>query len=837
MAEVRRYSRRNRIYTEIQPDYTPAAAEAAKQFDQIRKGFDAGIKFLEPAVKQEQTMLGEQEAAEAFENDSFEMRKPFSIRDAAFNKTGERLVTNRAMIELDEGIREAMQRADGSMGRLEGELAKVNGLLEELPDIPGLRTRWMETFERGAVTARRRTTELAERRAIAAQRRAAAEAAAVAEQETARLALMSGNPEELAAAISSGTDALAQFGPRGEFTLNGTTYEADPSRAGVYSAGQLATLSQGMSQQAYELFLRADYERSDSPGEWAREFERTVLSGNAPLPPDRALDLLSTFESKARTDENARIREENRVATELTAAAEERLSPYVTAAENGVPVAMPEDERAELFELVSGNADLTRQVQLQLSAADTIVEMTGMGPTQRIEYIERIQTQAAEDGRIDAEEASQIQLLSSYMTAAKSAITRESVGVTAAEQLFSSGSMPSDEMLAEMSAAARGRPEVERGVATLQDAISLIQSTEGMTGAQRREVLEDIDEQVSRLASRGGEVGLGARLRLDALELAEAHLSELEKLAGSDVTRFASKMGIELEPFPTDADAGPAELVAVIAARTMQVQDAASNFGNDTPVPLSASEQAALGEYMVAAQPSQRVAIVEQLYNSLPRAKANAILDSMGETTPAVRTAARIVDSNKPAVATILSGVGVTLGGDTPTVRATAEANTLGDFLGQLSPAGRTRVMDDAVLYARGRAAREGLTEILLADIEKGIDIALGADQDGVGGIEDLGRFGKAILPTGVSGRDVRNAFMGMQEAEAFDLFNGNMMGADGEAMTTREVQRSIAGFYPDPSDPGRLIPVNDMGEYFRVRGPDGETLASFSIEELLGDG
>lgn len=830
---VRRYSRSARVVTEVQPSYTPPANATKEMFDTAKQGFEAGKKFLRPAVELEQTQRGEREAIEAFEGEEFEMRSPFSIRDAAFNATGERLVTNRAMIDLDEAFRGALKRADGSIRRLEAELSEVEAGMGGLPEIPGLRTRWIETFERGAVTARRQTTELAQRRAAAAARQAAQDAAAAAENEVARLALTAGSPEELAAAISTGQADLAQYGPRGEFTVGGVTYPADPSRQGIYTPRQLETMNTALEREAHELFLRADYERTDSPAQWAEEFERTVLAGESPLPPGQALDMLSRFQSAARSDENARRTQENRVEAQLRDAADNALSPYVTARDNGLMVAMPDEERQALRSSVAGNATVAADLERHFAAADAIVAMNGLNPSQRIEYIEDLNRQFLETPGISPDEAAVVNAVAPYLEAARSAITRETVGVSAAEQMLTSGSVPTPEQLADMRTRAGGNPRLLQSVGVLEEAVAMVEAGNTLSGVEREEWLNTLGSELAELGVEGGRVGAGAQRRVEALEIAQQHFDTIEEMAQKDVTRFAVAQGIALSPMPTEDTAQLPDVAMTIAARVGEVRDATAQFGNEYPVPLSSSEMEAISDWMGNTNNASRIGFMEALDQSLPPAQSEAILNALGVDNPALLAAGRLVSSNPAASRAVLAGIGANVRGVTETNMADAEL-TIQPLLPMLAPAELGRVRQTAEAYARGMAVRRGDSEIKVSDIEEGLDMALGADEDGNGGIEDAGRFGVTIMPTGVSGSDVESALRNMSDDRLTELVGGPVRDIMDREMTARDLfggftAGAVSGLRPLPG--GLYAPLDDNGGFFITdNGP-----LTFSMEDLLG--
>ncbi|AGH15993.1 hypothetical protein DVVG_00007 [Dunaliella viridis virus SI2] len=838
MAEVRRYSRSVRTVTDVQPTYTPAAGAQAETFAQVRSGLQAGIDFLRPAVEQEQTVRGEAEALEAYEANSFEMRSPFSIRDAAFNETGGRLVTNRAMMELDEAVREAVREAGTSMTRLDANMQEIRGRLGELPQVPGLSARWLETYERGLAGGRRVVTARAQAAAAAAHRRAGRQALEVAERGIQTAALTAGSADDVAAAVTEGFDEVVRYGPRGAFTVNGVEYGPDPTRSGLYTADQLSQTREVLTREANTTFLRADLERSEAPGEWVREFEREVLSGNVTwLAPDQALDMLNTFESQARTEEADRVRAETAVQRDLAEAAEERLNPYMIALENGVMASMPQEERDELLTIVGGNPELSQQVQTHLAAADAVVAMSGMGQADRVRYIEDLQQQFVDTPGISAEEAAIINTLAPYLTAARSAITAETVGVTAAERLLNSGGMLSEENIAEMRVAAAGNPTAAQSVDVLADAMTIIQSGEGMTGDQRQAMIDTLETQIARLGTEGGNVGAAAARRLDALDMAADHFTALEEMASSDPVRMAALTGVALTEFPSQENATLPEVAAVIVERVGQISERSAQLGVDTPVPLSQMERELISDWMRDTNNASRIAFMEHLSQGLPRAHAQAILEDLGQDNPPLMAAGHVQASNPAAARAILAGLGATVLGDTPTNRTIAEAPFLPLFnSGMLHPDEMDAARETAIAYARGMAVREGQTEISPHHITEGLDIHFGADADGNGGREDVGHFGVTILPTGMRGRDVEDALRGLDNQGFLDL-TGNRMVRDRNARVIMPAElftgraRNLTVTALMPVDGRIVVPVDAEGGIFLL---DDGTPFTIDLEVLM---
>ena len=808
-------------------------------FDTVKQSFDAGVKFLRPAVEQEQTAIGEQKAVEAFEKGEFEMRKPFSIRDRAYNASGERLVTNKAMIDLDEGFRSVMKSADGNMRKLEAGLQELKGKAGELPQIPGLQTRWLESYERGVATSRRQTTELAERRAVAAARQAAADAAAAAAAETERLALTAGTPEELSAALTSGIDNIAQFGPRGEFEVNGVVYPADPNRQGILTPRQVQNQATALSNSANELFLRADYERSDSPAEWARNFRDQVLDGNSPLSPGKSLSLLNSFEAAARADESRRRAEEKRVEREITDGLNAGLSPYLSAQENGLIVPVPEDVRTDLRAQAAGNPVLATQLEDQLAAADVIAGMQGLGPEERVAYIQGVQTRAIDDGIINTGEAEIINAMAPYLVAAKKQFTRETTGVTASEQALASGSILSDEALNEMVSAANasGNTKLIESAQVIAEAQEFLKTGQELTGVQREEFLNNIGATYEELMAEGEAKGADVQRQLRALDFAQKHIATPTRLAEKEPVIFAAKQGIALQPFPTQEEATLPEVADMIVARIGTAGEAFAQYGNDLPVPLSQSELEGISDWMKGTNNASRIGFIETLNASLTPEHSEAVLERLGVDNPELMAAGQVSRSNPAASRAILAGIGATVSGDTKTNRSVAELQIRPiTSQGFLPPDEVERVGDIASMYARGIAAREGRSEATVADLERGYDIAMGADENGNGGIEDTGAYGVTVLPTGVKGGDVEDRLWRLGEDRWQELAGGAITDGSGRPISAERLFgtrfRSGAVTSLKPLGDGQFVPLDIEGGFFMT--PNGPL--TFTLEDIFDE-
>jgi hypothetical protein len=840
---VPRYSRSNRVLTEVNQSYEPAEFAArlkvhpprdsakAQMWGHIKSGFDAVQKYIEPGVIQEQTLLGERQAVDDFEAGSYNQRNGLTIRSQAYNATGERLITNRASRELSEGLDRALRESNGSMRALEANLQALQGeIFGSLPEIPGLRSRLAENFDTGVAAARRRVTQIAASRARAANARAAREAAAVATEEVTNAAFMAASPEELASVLSGGVEALVQHGPRHEFTVNGVTYPADASRSGQYSEGQLESTITDLTQESTELFLRADYERSETPALWAQDFEEAVLSGESGLPPDRALSLLNTFQSAAYTDENRRLAAERDERRAIETAVEQGLAPYVTAAENGVVVTIPQEDRARILAATQGNPELVAEVNRRFAAADLIVELNGMDPATRAAAIEaQISAIEATPG-ITVEEAQLLEVLGPQLEAVRSAVSRESTGISALEQLVNSGAIPTDEQMLEIGQRAQANPELASEFAVLEESLRIIGEGRAMTLPQREEMLTVLDEAIAEVGLQGGQAGVAATRRRQAVELAQEHFETLEGFAQNDAMRFARAQGIELPPLPSGENTNVLDIAATIAERTALLRPHTSRFGVENPVPLSQSEREQISDYFQAAPNSARVAFLDA-FTGMSRSQREPILAALGADNPPILAASRIAATAPSAARAVLAGVGVRV--EQPSTLITqVETATLAPLTTQgVLPGEDYEVLrETATRYAIGMAAREGLPQITAEHLERGFDLALGADDNGNGGLESVGRYGQTITPTGVQGSVLEQGIRNLTPERWTEIAGGPILDREERPVRLDRLWRAIGSLRPIGE--GVYLPVHRDGGYFYAPGSETMML-TIRLEDL----
>lgn len=827
-----------RTMLEVQPDM-PVHTGSSQAFDQVRKAFDGANKFIKPAVIQEQTVRGEEEALAAVNGGTFEVARPFTVRDQAFNTTASKLIANKASIALDEGVRAAMKKANGNLGALNGEMEKLrNNIMGDLPEgLPGLADNLQASYERSHSAAKRQTIELAERRAIAAQKQAAADAAAIALEEVETLGLTGGTADELAAAVTQSSNNIAAFGPRGEFTVNGVTYPADPSRSGILSAREVQSRIDGIAEHGASIMLEAEFLASDAPGAFARDFEANARAGNSPFDAGTSLKMISSFNSRARTIESQRRTDQKAAENALDEAITDTFTGFVTMAEAGVPVAIPEGERQALLETLSTNPEKLAEARRKFAAADAIVETHGMTGVQLVAYHEDLMETAraaAARGEFDLTSAAQIEAISDRVQALKSAVTRETTGISSATAILNEGGLLTEDDIATLRVNAAGNDKLLKEVEELEVARRLVDATGEMSGAQREQFLEAQEAALQRLAVEGKHNGVAVAIQIEGVELAMKRSERISELASKDPVKFAAAKGIELQSLEVET---MAQAGGVIVDRMKTIAPAAQLEGVENAVPLTDPEVAAIAEVFQNSTRTDQAAFLASVAE-LGRDGAMAVYDRIGMDDP-VLFAAGIAQSNNngPAARMILRGNGVKVGGATPTNINAARAVAIGPVMNTLTPDTIQRLDSAATAYAKGLAISEGGEDVTQEQIEAGYRIALGEDQDGRGGLDDT-RFGPVILPPGVTGGQIDRALSRLTDDNLAEMVGGSVVDVQGRRFTAEQLLDTIEGLRPHPTKPGYLIATDADGGVFGVVSTEGETfnagILEFNIEALV---
>lgn len=774
---------------------------------------------------------------ETINGSSFEPRLPFTVRDAAFNASADRVITARAQSALEQGMTAAISRADGDMDALNKELEELRKqVFSELPaNLPNLATDLQAQFDRGSAVAQRQVVELAERRVLAEQETALTSLFAATRGEAERLALTGASPDELADHMAASLDQIAQYGPREEFTVAGRTYPADPSRAGIMTPAVIAQQAGSITSDARRLMIRAEFERSNAPGQFAAEFRQQVLSGNSPLPPGESLELLASIEAQARQRES-RLR--------TTAEAERRrleqdmdttINAYVSLNEAGVPVAIPAEERSRILANLSPYPELQREALIAFAVADAQVQTHGMTGPELMAYTDQVRSDiaaAAENGELDLEGAAVIASLEDELKAIEYATTAETIGLPLVEQLVMNGREFDQVNYDGLRERANGNPDVIAAINEVEAFHRDIATLEGMTATQREEVLNDTRAALGVLAAQGRGFGAGALQTSSVLDKLEEWSQHQTRLAETDPLKFAEAQGIAMPSFEgveTLSDAG-----GIIAQRVDLLAPATALEGVPHPVPLSQAELDAISEVFAEAPRADKTAFLASVAE-LGDEQAMAVFSRIGQAEPTLYAAGTVYTmGNQEAAAVILRGsVDTRLDGGSATEVAAARQQVLGPLLSaDLVRGDDIELLDaTAMAYARGTALADGGSPIDQARLREGYQIALGRQADGTGGLAET-RYGATVAPPGWTAREINRAVSGMSDDDLTQMAQGLVVDGAGRPIDRRALLRSIEGLEPT-DDPFILTPFDGEGNVFMTESGNGIGVLQIDLRKL----
>lgn len=748
---------------------------------------------------------------EAVNKNTFEPRLPFTVRDAAFNKAADRVISARANTALEEGMRAAQQRADGDLGKLSEELEKVREkVMGNLPkEMPGLEMTLQTAFDRGKLVAERQAIELSQRRVVQRQESAINEVVTTTKQEAERLALTGATAEELASHMSDATATLAQFGPREGFTFNGTEFPADPTRAGIMSADAIAQNMASITMGARRLMLEAEFAKSQAPGQFVDEFRRQVFSGNAPLPPGESLDMLRTLESRAASAESARRAAANRERDRLEKGMDATINAYVSMTEAGVPVAIPEQERQSILKSLSPYPDLQRKAREEFAVADAQVQTHGMSGPDLMEYVGKVRSDMADSlarGELDLEGAAVIESLEDRIKKVQDAVTAETIGLPMIEQLAKDGATADQVDYDALRERAVGKPDLLEAVSEVEAFHRDIENLQGMTAEQRSAALEGVRSHLATLAAEGENYGSAALFSSRVLGRLEEWSAHRQKLAKNDPVKFAQASGVELASM--DEAENMADVGNVIVSRVDALAPLTISEGVENPVPLSQAELDYVSELFANSSRGEKSSFLGSVA-ALGEERAMAVFDRVGQAEPVLFAAGTVyAGGNQAAAGVILRGAtdAKLEGGEAGDIAAAREA-VVGplfeaDLLGPDDPA---RLDATALAYARGVAMSEGGRPIDVDDLEAGYKVALGRQQDGTGGLVETD-YGTTIVPAGWDARRLEDAIDGIDDQKMINIARGMVVDRNGRDFTTDEVIGSIRGLRPFEAMPWQAI-------------------------------
>lgn len=817
MGTIRRFGP-GMIGTQITP--RPELGRGAEaSFAAFSDMFAKANEFVRPAVIQERTLLGEEQAIEAINNNSFEVAQPYTVRSQAFNAAADRIITTQTMVELDNQVRAALQAADGDIGKLQANMAKVrDGIAGGLPDLPGLATDFEEAFLRVNASAERNTIDLARRRAVARDKAAAAAALEAANAQLETLALTSATGDEIAAHLAASQERVIQFGPREEFELNGVTYPADPKRAGLFTLEDIDGAMQDMVESGIRLTMEANYQLSDSPGQMLEEFRTMTFEGNSPLGAGESLDVLTKWGARAYTFESRRITAANQEMARLAEDTIETINSYVTITEAGVPLAIPQSERDAIMQNLAPFPEMQRDAEIAFAVADASVDTFDMTGAQLGAYVASVRADiltAAEGGALDLEGAAVIGSLQDRLKKLTDAVTAESIGLPLIEQLARDGATADEVDYDGLREQAGGNADVIAEIAVVEALHRDIESMQDLTASQREEVLSNLRVKLQDIAAKGEGMGAAALMTQEVMTGLEDWSSDKQALAGSDSMAFAKSMGIVMPEFREEMNMG--EIATVIVERVGAVAGASRAEGVDLVTPLRPEEIAAITEAFDETSKSQRLSFIANI-SALGQDQASHIFAQVGQSNPVLYSAGTVYAGGNYMAANIILGGKESRGvsGGSSLDVSTARGGAIGPLIqtGWISDESMKNLETAALAYARGMSEAGGGVDITDKDLRAGFLIATGRQSDGTGGYFDT-KYGATILPPGWDDDRFIDITRSMTDA-GFAKMAGleTVVDASGREFDRRDFWRNVEGWRPT-DDPMVFIPLDSEGNFF----------------------
>jgi hypothetical protein len=874
MATIRRYGPRM-VTPGVSP--RPELGQGAEGMAAVfRQGFDSLNEFIRPAVEQVQTARGEQEAlrdlgperpegglvglrrgtgtqAEGvasaggtggesdlteYNGRTFEMRLPFTVRDAAYNATAERVITARTDALFSELMDRATREAT-SMDDLNARLSAVRGeVFDQIPPtLAGLRTSVQLAWESGAESARRQRVAAAAAAAARVVRQARDDQMTAADAETERLIAGGADADKLAEHLGTVTERLAQFGPREGFTIAGQEFAPDPSRAGIMTPERIADEMASRQDSAIRLMVEADFLRTDTPGAYVQQFEQLVFSGQSPFPLDDSLDMLRTMRGQAYTRESRRESAAQEALSVLDRMVDESVAGFVDMTEAGVPVTMPQEERAAILERLAPYPERRREAMTQFAVMDAVAQTHGMNAADLRRYIARerdLLSKSIERGEANLGAVAVIQTLQDRLEGMADSVTAESIGLPAIESQIERGrDLPNvdyDGLRVEAAGDADLLERIAIVEATHRDAEAMM--AEGLSAQQREDMLENLRSQIVGLTTQAGQYGASAVASLEVLDGLERFSDAMQDMAQNDPTEFAARVGIELPGF--EGVATMADAAEVVVARARALGPRAAGEGVENVVPLNPAEVAMLSETFRGANRGERVAFVAGIAR-LPRDHAAAIFETLGSDEPALFAAGDVyLRGNREAARVILRGAtDATVGGLGSTDVQSARTAVMSGLLSadMIAPGDIENIDRAAIAYARGAALAEGVSEATSDHLQTGYRVALGEQADGTGGVVST-RFGTTIAPPGWDSRRVTRAIRAIDDETLTRLAGGVVIDGVNRLVSARDLVRSIEDLRPT-DDPFVFLPLDGEGGFFITDNGSERGMLTIDLRDL----
>jgi hypothetical protein len=809
----------------VAPEVAPTVQLGRGQeetFRALESSFRQINQVIRPAVIEEQTAKGEAQAVDAIEKGTFEPAKPFSIRSRAFNATADKIITPRVMGDLADRLDGVAKMADGDVRKAGELLDKVKGeIFEGLPELEGLESDLMVAYDRGRSAVIRQTSKIAENRRIAAARAAAGETAAALDAEAGFLALNGATPEEVVAALTDGQERLVEHGPRGEFTVNGTTYPADPTRLGTLTAAQVQDQMDAIRKRALTTQFETGFSNAEDKAGYMEAFREELLAGNTPFSPGEGIEMLRVWGGRAYTQDQRRKAAEHQEVLRLRSEAADQLSPYMAANEAGFAVPIPEAERQSIREKLAGDPAALREANEKFALVDAYAEIQTLEPAQRHAYITEMRDDIAEaitaTGEIDTGKLKALEFLEDTLKKLHENIDASSVGLNMAERLVRDGVAYDKEVYDGMREAAAGDPEVLEEISAVEALHQAQMELVSLPPEERQEALQELQEQITAVLETGRQNGREMQATTVLLEGLEDMGERLRTMASRNPVAYAQQTGTPLASF--EGVEGLPDMAAVVTSRMRTARPRLLAEGATEAVPLTEQEVQIVAETFAASPSGFQLEFLAQLSELEDQGEAMLIMRRLGQSEPALYYAGGVYAQGNPgAAALILKGASeVKLEGGTTLDVTTARHGAIGGVI-QENLVGDVALMDNIALsYARGVAISEGGTAIDVADLEEGFLIAMGRQPDGTGGAFSTA-WGETILPPGWDGARLRGALRGIEDIGAVDDGDGGTYSAR-DLFGTRFKGGVVEKLRPVPGDPTKLIPLDENGRWFMADG------------------
>lgn len=797
--------------TQPRPIVQGEAAGRAETAQQFARAFGAVHLGAKPVAQREAVTRGQIEAQEAIDRgEAVGPRSEFFLSGRAFNQTASRVLATRtatdAQVEIDKLVREQGHDPAKLQTSLNGLKA---GYVKEsaMGAFPQLRAEFEELFERQRGVALRQAGEMSAQLLADQDLAAAQEAIQTYERGITSMALRGGSPDELGAQTAQFQDLLAQFGPRGEFELNGRKYAADEGRSGALTVSQIQRAILGTADNVDVLRIQGQFERTKAKGAFARQFKADLMSGRADVDPAKGLALLNSME--------AEVRSLNAEARAARSAARAELRAHIGLMEKSREAGFPvKADWAGMEARAAGDPALLAEIRIERFAAEQVQSARPMTLPQRQEQIAELRSRAAavaDAGGVDLAAMETLTQLEAEAQKMLSAVTEESTGLAAAGEVYAAtGQLTTAEDFAAMRERAAGKPELIEKIDTLETQQRAILDSREMTPIQRQEFIDDLQ----RFLTEDGPTIEAGRKIAATISALERDQELLRKVTNESPADAAAMMGRPIAPLDTSS---PDALAGTVLARAPVIAEIVETTGAE-PKLLRPEELMAIDRAMDAWPAADRLRFV-QAVGQLPDAERSAIEAQLQTVQGGIGHVSAVANSgNLPAAEAALRGAelrAAKIGQDASAevVREAALATGLLDT--PMEPAGRADIMRFASDYARGRANGGEVTQEL---VEEGIQAAMFRQEDGRGGLVESS-FGFMILPPSLD-VDSAEALVYSASPAELEAMNGGkpLLDANGDPVTPDDIANGTL----QTVEPGRYIVRLEDGSGVAGDGPGG---------------